>query len=104
MISGLRPLGDAAYRVNAVEEGREFHRTPQRLVNTFPTGEVGQRGVHFFVGEHGHKTNGTYARVVLVPVLSKAFAQPARIARKLDRSSRELTASITLPPARAGWV
>jgi hypothetical protein len=33
--------------------------------------------------------------------LSSAFAQPAR---KLDRRSRELTASITLPPARAGMV
>jgi uncharacterized protein len=35
---------------------------------------------------------------------SSAFAQPARIERKLARRSRELAASITLPPARAGWV
>jgi hypothetical protein len=35
---------------------------------------------------------------------SSALVQPARIATKLERSSRELTASIALLPARAGWV
>src|ERR1700730_9639523 len=62
------------------------------------------------VGEPTIEENAVrrYGRALPVRLIagrsSSAFAQPARSARKLDRSSRELTASIALPPARAGWV
>ena len=38
------------------------------------------------------------------PQRSKALAHPARIAVKFHGSSRELTASMAVPPPRIGWV
>jgi len=54
MILGLGVLADAAYGVDAVEEGGELHGAFQGAVAAFPARQVRKGGVDLFVSQYGH--------------------------------------------------
>lgn len=50
MVLALGVLADAAHCVDAVEERRELHGAAQRAVGVLPAVEIGDGGIHLFIG------------------------------------------------------